>query len=190
MNLTNSVVNASKNLDIIPTDWQLSLWSNKINQLPQNERPWVLNHLLMPFKKQYDYIFIDVPPTLTQFVLNAIFASDGISIVLQTQKMSYQSALLTAKELYSLGKEYKLDFKLLGVILYLYQNAKVDRNISKKARQAFRGATYANTIHNQERVKGFTSSGIKDKDYWDKRALKMYRNITKEMEYRAKKMIK
>lgn len=145
----------------------------------------------MPIKKHYDYVFIDVMPSLTQYVLNAIFASDGISIVLQTQEMAYQSALLTTKELYSLKKQYPLDFKFLGVVLYLFQNAKVDRDITNEAKKAFNGVLYANEIKNQQRVKGFGSTGIIDNnDHWNKRAITMYQLITNELEYKIKKMIK
>lgn len=185
MDLSQSVLHVSDNMDMIPTDWKLSMWEDKVAKYPKQERPYILNHLLMPFRGKYDYIFIDVPPTLTQFVLNAIFASDAISIVLQTQKYSYRSALLTAKELYSLRSQYNLDFKFLGVILYLYQNAKEDREISAKARKVFKGATYYNTIKNQERVKGFTDTGIRNHDHWDRRALKMYKMITQELIYRV-----
>ncbi|MEQ6219491.1 AAA family ATPase [Levilactobacillus brevis] len=53
----------------------------------------ILSELIKSFKEQFDYIIIDVPPTLSIFTNNAILASDYISLVLQTQKQAYTSVL-------------------------------------------------------------------------------------------------
>ncbi|WP_262336334.1 ParA family protein [Lactiplantibacillus plantarum] len=49
--------------------------------------------MIEQFKSQFEYIIIDVPPTLSIFTNNAILASDYVSLVLQTQKQAYTSVL-------------------------------------------------------------------------------------------------
>nr|WP_262336098.1 AAA family ATPase [Lactiplantibacillus plantarum] len=48
--------------------------------------------MIEQFKSQFEYIIIDVPPTLSIFTNNAILASDYVSLVLQTQKQAYTSS--------------------------------------------------------------------------------------------------
>ncbi|MEQ6219731.1 ParA family protein [Levilactobacillus brevis] len=82
----------------------------------------------------FDYIIIDVPPTLSIFTNNAILASDYISLVLQTQKQAYTSVLKTAQYMFQLKSDYRASFNVAGVILYLVKkDAKVDKEITQAA---------------------------------------------------------
>lgn len=189
-NLSSTLVHISDHIDMLPADWSLSQYMARSAKIPESKRYFVLDYLLRPFKENYDYILLDVPPTLGVLPNNAIFAADGISIVLQTQKSSYTSAIKTVQQLATFRNNYHAQFTFLGVILYLYRKAKVDRNVIKASKNTFSDVLYANKIRFQERVKGFTDSGIRYKDMWDKRAIDMYKLLVYEMESKAKKMIK
>ncbi|WP_220751637.1 ParA family protein [Apilactobacillus xinyiensis] len=188
-NLSSSIVSMTNNLDIIKADDGLNEWTDRISNLKKSVRWNILREKIEPLKNDYDYILIDVPPTFNDIVANAIFACDGISVVLQTQKMSYTSALKTVKKLISLRAEYNPSFKFLGVIIYLYQKAKIDNEIAKDAQNYFKKAVYENKIQAQERVKGFTAYGITERDHWDFRSIGMYQRVVDEIEERAQEMI-
>ncbi|QBP18242.1 ParA family protein [Acetilactobacillus jinshanensis] len=181
--LTHSIVHLDPKMDIIPSDWSLSLWPEKIEKYNMHDRNLILKHVLAPLKPKYDFILIDVPPTLSAFTNNALLASDYVSLVLQTQRQSYTSVLKTAQYMYQLKQSYPKEAKysLLGVILYLVKkHAKTDREISNEAKKSFGSAVYKHPIWQQERIKVFGDEGIHNKDYWDRRALKMYRGTVNE----------
>ena len=98
-NLSKSIVSVTNQIDMIPTDWTLSLWIGAVEKVSRVKRNILLPQMLSKLKQNYDYIFIDVPPTINVFTNNAIMASDFISIVLQTQKQAYTSSLKTATHL-------------------------------------------------------------------------------------------
>lgn len=188
-NLKDSLVHVHKNLDIIPGDWKLNKLVDNLAQTNSDERFSLLRKILKPFKSDYDYIFIDVPPTLNDVVLNAIFAADGISIVLETQTMAYTSAIKTVSELIKLKHKYNPPFHFLGVVLYLFRTAKVDKQVIHKARRTFADSIYPEYIKFQERVKGFTTTGIQKRDMWDYRAIANYKFVNRDIIKRARKMI-
>lgn len=188
-NLKDSLIHVAKNLDIIPGNWKLNKLVDSLAKTDSEERFWLLRKLLKPFKSHYDYILLDVPPTLNDVVLNAIFAADGISIVLETQTMAYTSAIKTVSELIKLKHEYKPPFHFLGVVLYLFRKAKVDKEVIHKAKRTFADSIYPEYIKFQERVKGFTTTGIQKRDMWDYRVIANYKFVNKNIIKRARKMI-
>ena len=181
LDLSKSVVTLTDNISIIPADWELSLWPGKAEKIKSHDRMLILSELIKRFKEQFDYIIIDVPPTLSIFTNNAILASDYISLVLQTQKQAYTSVLKTAQYMFQLKSDYQASFNVAGVILYLVKkDAKVDKEITQAAIDSFGDAVFSNRIWQQERVKLFSNEGIKNEDHWDKRAIGMYDMVLKE----------
>lgn len=190
-NLQKSIVHLDKNIDVIPSEWDMSLWNQKVERVDQHQRNLILKTLLEPIKFNYDYVILDVPPTLSTLVTNACLASDYITIVLQTQRSAYTSALKTAKYLADLRRDYDTNFKLTGVILYLMKKGgHVDTGIAREARVNFGEALYANQIYGRERVKYWSDNGITDKpkDHHDQATHEMYSMIFKEFLLRVKEL--
>ncbi|MBT9656360.1 ParA family protein [Lactiplantibacillus plantarum] len=189
LDLTHSIIELTDNVSMIPADWSLSLWPGKVEKIKNHDRMLILKTLIEQFKSQFEYIIIDVPPTLSIFTNNAILASDYVSLVLQTQKQAYTSVLKTAQYMYQLKNDYHATFDVSGVILYLVKrDAKVDREITKAATESFGDAVFINRIWQQERVKLFSNAGIKDEDYWDKKAISMYTMVLKEELHRIEEI--
>ncbi len=185
--LKPSICHLDKNLDLIPSDWDMSLWNQSLEKLPQHDRNLVLKHFLEPLSQDYDYIILDVPPTLSTLVNNAVLASNFIVLVLQTQSSSYEGVLRTAQYLSQLRSDYNANFKLLGIVLYLVsKRANSDNSIAKEAKKTFGDAIFANSIYHRERVKRWANEGLthKPNDVHDQRTHEMYSLFLKELIYR------
>ena len=185
--LRPSICHLDDNLDLIPGDWDMSLWNQTLEKLPQRDRNLVLKHFLEPLQNDYDYIILDVPPTLSTLVNNAVLDSDYIILVLQTQSSRYEGVLRTAKYLSQLRNDYNAKFKLLGIVLYLVsKRANSDTSIAKEARKTFGDAIFANSIYHRERVKRWSNEGLthKTNDVHDQRTHEMYTLFLKEVLYR------
>ena len=185
--LQPSICHLDKNLDLIPGDWDMSLWNQSLEKLPQHDRNLVLKEFISPLKEKYDFIILDVPPTLSTLVNNAVLASDYIVLVLQTQSSSYEGVLRTAQYLSQLRNDYDANFKLLGIVLYLVtKRANSDTSIADEARKTFGEAIFANSIYHRERVKRWANEGLthKQNDVHDSRTHEMYTLFFKELLYR------
>ena len=73
----------------------------------------------------FDYIFIDVPPTInSDFTNNAVYASDYILMVFQTQQSAYESSL-SFVNFKGIEKESDLSFELVGAVPVLIKKVDV-----------------------------------------------------------------
>lgn len=77
------IPNIYKNLDVIPCN--INLTGAEIELVGAFSRETRMKKIIDPIKDQYDYIFIDSPPSLGLLTLNALVASDSILIPIQCE---------------------------------------------------------------------------------------------------------
>lgn len=80
-----------------------------------------LHDALEPLKKRYPYIFIDTPPQMGELTFNALQASTGLLIPLETDNSSLQG-LYQITDIASQIKQSNRRLKILGVILTRYDS--------------------------------------------------------------------
>lgn len=90
--LSQTIINILPNLDVLPSSADFSLYPRFMETVSSdyNERVWYFSKLMKEFKEKYDYILIDIPPTISLITDSALYASDYCVIVLQTQERSLQ----------------------------------------------------------------------------------------------------
>lgn len=187
LDLSKTISHITDNLDLMEGDWELSLLPDILEDYNKKDRPLFLKTLLKDIKKDYDFILIDVPPTLSAYTNNAVLASDYVIMVMQTQEQSYSSSLKFVNYLQGLMEDYNDTFDLLGIIPYLVKKGgTVDTEVLKASKRIFGKAMFHESIYQRERVKRFGKSGIKNEDMWDKRALQMYKSVLDESLARLK----
>jgi chromosome partitioning protein len=89
---------AVNNLDVIPASTSLS--GATVELIDQKEHNYFLKKTLAPVKDNYDYIFIDCPPSLGLLTMNGIAASDLILIPMQCEYFAMEGLrqlLITTK---------------------------------------------------------------------------------------------
>lgn len=182
MNLTIATTTLSDNLDILGSDWELSLFPEIAENYGKEKQYLILKALLKDIKDKYDYVLIDTPPTLSVFTNNAILASNYVVMVMQSHQQSYTSSIKFVSYLQQLRQDYAAQFDLLGIVPCLLNNTgTVDQEILKEAKKSLGEAMLTNILYNRERVKRFGRSGIANKDLWDKRTIHMYTMVLKEL---------
>ena len=92
--LTKALVNITKNLDLIGSSADFSLFPRVMERQFSKyiDRVTHLNKLLKPIAQKYDYVIIDVPPTISLITDAALYASDWCVIVMQTQQQALDGA--------------------------------------------------------------------------------------------------
>lgn len=185
LSFKGTIAKVSEYLSMVPANWELSKFPDILEDYKKGERYYLLQHMIKNIKEDYDYIIIDVPPTLSGYTNNAILASDFVIMVLQTQQQAFSSSIKFISYLKDLRADYHSDFELLGVIQYLIKkDGKVDNEIISVSNETFGEAVFKNQIHQRERVKRFGKNGITNNDSHDERVLFMYTELLDEIEER------
>ena len=149
---------------------------------------------LAKVRDEYDFVIIDVPPTLSIFTDSAIYATDFVIIVLQTQQRSLDGAETFFEYLQQMYNDYaNIDFDILGVLAVLLKNnVGLDNQILKDAETDFgKDMLFNQIIRHMERLKRYDRTGIAEKgltkyDMHDTRLQYIYNTLTKEIVARLK----
>lgn len=184
--LVSAVITIKDNLDLLPSSADFSLFPRYMEKIPNYaERVETFAKLLAPVKENYDYIIIDIPPTISLITDSALFASDYCIIVMQTHERSLQGAEAFIRyiqdEVIDNFQAPRLD--VLGILPVLLKNgAPVDVNTLEEAISIFgQNNVFKNTIRNMERLKRYDITGITSDDKHDKKVLKVYQDATDEV---------
>jgi len=191
--LEPAITNISENLDLIPANTAFrNLTKILMTKFPSNEFDQInyLNTLLKPLKEKYDAIYIDVPPTISDFSDNAMLAADYCIIVLQTQELSLDGAQTYIAYMQYLADTYDNDLQVLGIIpCMLRPGGRVDNKVLEQAKELYGGNVLNTVVKYQERLKVYDVEGIKishnytgKADGWDVKAHKVFIDVLNELD--------
>jgi chromosome partitioning protein len=192
--LKDGIINIKENLDIIPAASDMNLFSRWIDKqnISEKEKVSYLKNAIKPIEKDYDYIFLDVSPTMSLTNDNVFMACDWLIIMLQTQ----QRALLGAKSFLeylqsNLVDEFDAKVDVIGILPVLTKGQSIiDNAVLDNATEEFGDENiYKNYITAMERVKRYDMTGITEskRSVWDKTTHEAYTNVAKETIERIEK---
>jgi chromosome partitioning protein len=183
-NLGSIVTEIKENLYLLPSFSDFALYPKFLEKKFSSEidRVQFFSTLLQPLKEEFDFIFIDVPPTISIITDSALYASDFVVVVLQTQERSLQGAEVFTKYLQSLIDDYDADLDILGILPVLLKNgAAVDISTLENAKEIFgEHNLFQNVVRNMERLKRFDITGITENDMHDNRVISNYGIVANE----------
>ena len=112
------IATAFTNLSVIPA--QISLTGAEFELIDIEKRELLLKNALAEIEDQYDYIFIDCPPSLGILSINALAASSGVIIPMQCEFYSLEGLsqlMLTIKQV---KKLYNPPLEITGILITMY----------------------------------------------------------------------
>ncbi|EEI18288.1 hypothetical protein HMPREF0497_2923 [Lentilactobacillus buchneri ATCC 11577] len=149
------------------------------------DRVKYLSELMSEWKNEYDYILIDVPPTISLITDSALYATDYAVIVLQTQERSLQGAEAFIHYLQEtlINQFHAPTLDVLGILPVLLRNgAPVDISTLSKAEKMFgKENMFQTTIKNMERLKRYDVTGVTFKDQFDRAVEAVYKKAVDEL---------
>lgn len=100
-------------VDIIPSDLSLTRIELPLSQSTNREK--MLNNIIKPLKKEYDFIFIDTNPTISILNQNTAYCADVINIVCETQPFSLKGLDMLVQELeeFSVAMEKEVPYRII-----------------------------------------------------------------------------
>lgn len=185
------VVAITDNLHVIPTTPKFQYYPLVLEKMFKGlseqkdfERVTYFDSLLNELQDDYDYIFIDVPPTISKFTDAALYATDYVVVVLQTQERSLQGAEIFIEYLNDIiVDKFGHDLDIAGILpVIMKTDSKVDQATLINAEDSFGTSNLFKTqIKQMERLKRYDITGITDVDFHDKRVLEVYTNVANEL---------
>jgi chromosome partitioning protein len=133
-------------LDVVPAG--IDLVGVEIELIQTIARERVLKKAIAQFRDNYDYIFIDCPPSLGLLTVNALTAADGVLIPVQTEYYALEglSALMNTIKL--IKQDLNPDLAIEGVLLTMYDSRNnLATQVSQEVRKYFGDKVYTTVIH-------------------------------------------
>lgn len=146
-------------------------------------REKVLRHKLAPIKNEYDYIFIDCPPTLGILVINALAAADSVLVPIQCEPLTFFGVKHLLQVINLIREEVNPALKIEGVLRTMYdRRTKMSAEVSASIQQTFDKAVFETIIYRHTK---FAEGPVHEKPinfYATKSAgAAEYRNLAKEL---------
>jgi cellulose biosynthesis protein BcsQ len=186
--LKDIMISISDHIDLVPNAVDFAIYGSFLTSHYATEKEQVASFRpsVDALRKDYDYIFIDVPPTLQPTNDTAFYACDQLIVVLQTQERALTGAEQFVKYMQSVMIDrYNAPIDILGILPVLTERrAPVDEAVLNAAISEFGDDNiFSNHILIQSRVKRYDMTGITDnsKDMWDKKVHKSYTAVANEM---------
>lgn len=147
-----------KGVDVIPSNVDLSQAEVDLVYVDNRER--VFKEALKEIKDQYDYIFIDCPPSLGLLTVNALTASDSILIPIQCEYFALVGLSQLMNTVRLIKKVLNPDIEIEGVLLTMKDNrSNLVSQVSDEIKKYFGEKVYNTFIPRNVRLAESPSHG-------------------------------
>ncbi len=147
------------NLDIMPCTVDLA--SAEVDLASADNREFRLKDEVVKIKDNYDYIFIDCPPSLGLLTINALVASTTIIIPLQCEFFALEglSHLLDTAE--RIRDNFNSELNINGIILTMYDKRnKLTEQVDNDVRDCLGDMVYKTVIPRNIKLSESPSHGV------------------------------
>lgn len=175
-----------KHFDLAPTTPELANAEVEIATI--NKRFVRLRDAINSIREQYDYVVIDLPPSLSLLTVNGMIAADYLLLPVQTEFYALEGVAQLLETMKLVKKQANPNLALLGVLATMYdKRTSLSVQVLAEIKKYFKDLTFKTTIPRNVRVAEAPSHGAPVGDY-DKfsRGAKAYKDFAKEVEARTK----
>lgn len=133
------------NYDLIPANQDLA--GALVELVNLDEREFFLRKFINRLRHQYDYIFIDLPPSLNLLTLNGLVASDSVLIPIQCEYYSLEGLGQLLEIIDLINTNLGRQIKIAGGLLTMYdKREKLSREVAFEVRKNFPYYVYETEI--------------------------------------------
>ena len=174
-----------KNYDLAPTTPELANAEVEITNQPKKFTR--LRDAIRTVGDNYDYVVIDLPPSLSLLTVNGMIASNYLLLPVQTEFYALEGVAQLLESMKLVMKQANPGLKLLGVLATMYdKRTSLSTQVYDEIKKYFKQLTFETTIPRNVRVAEAPSHGVPVGAYdkFSKGAI-AYKNFTKEVEERT-----
>ncbi len=148
-------------LDLIPAEDRLAMFSRYIYTSRVNNPYATIKRLLAPIENRYDYVFIDVSPSLGDTVINAIVYADKVIIPVDSGDLG-MDALIGFQEFVETTKEEgHTSAEVFGILITMRdRRSKYEKDVSDGLRATFGDLVFNTELGRKTKIKEIAATGI------------------------------
>ncbi|CDF58972.1 ParA family protein [Thermobrachium celere] len=179
-----AVLEINENLFLLPANVELA--GAEIELTARINRESKLKEALSAIKEEYDYIFIDCPPSLGLLSINALTAADSVIIPIQCEFYALEGVGQLMNTIQLVKKSLNPNLEIQGVIMSMFDGrTNLSIEVVEEAKKYFKGKVYTTIIPRNVKLAEAPSHGVPIMLY-DKnsRGAEAYMELAKEfLEY-------
>ena len=146
-------------LSLIPSS--IALAGAEIELVSMPARETLLREALSPIRDQFDYIFIDCPPSLSLLTLNAMTAADSVLIPIQCEYYALEGVGQLMNTLQLVKKRLNPQLEIEGVVLTMLDGrTNLGLQVVQEVKKYFRSRVYGSIIPRNVRLSEAPSHGL------------------------------
>lgn len=157
-----------KNVDIVPSSMDLA--AAEVDLIEIEHREAQLKMSLAAAREQYDYIFIDCPPSLGLITINALNASDTVLVPIQCEYFALEGLSQLMSSVRQVKRLYNPTLEIEGIVLTMYDaRLNLTGQVVSEIKKYFSNQLYKTAIPRAVRLSEAPSYGMPIQ-YYDKRS--------------------
>lgn len=159
VNIREAIVHTEyENLDLIPSSVQLA--GAEIELTGMNNREIKLKQAIEEIKDDYDYIFIDCPPSLGLLTINSLAAVDSVLIPIQCEYYALEGVSQLMNTIQLIKKNLNPSLEVQGVVLSMFDGrTNLSIQVVDEVKNYFKGKVYTTIIPRNVRLAEAPSFG-------------------------------
>jgi chromosome partitioning protein len=144
---------------LMPADFHLTGAEIELVTMPDRESR--LRQLLAPLRQEFDYIFIDCPPSLGLLTLNALVAADTVLIPLHCEYFALEGLADLVGTMRRVRAALNPDLEIEGVLLTMFdERTNLGSQVATDVREFFKDKVFRTVIPRNIRLGEAPSHGM------------------------------
>ncbi|HIU04923.1 MAG TPA: ParA family protein [Candidatus Coprousia avicola] len=175
----------SKKVFVVPATIQLA--GAEIELVSAMARETRLKELLASVRDEFDFIFIDCPPSLGLLTINALTAADSVLIPIQCEYYALEGVTKLLESMRMVKSRINKDLDTFGVLMTMYDSrTSLSNQVVDEVRNYFGDKTFKTLIPRTVKLSEAPSFGMPVIEYApNNKGAKAYRELAKEVMKRA-----
>ncbi len=148
-----------KHLSLLPSSVDLS--GCEVELVGEAQRESVLKNALSEIRDEYDYIFIDSPPSLGLLTLNALTAADSVLVPIQCEYYALEGVGQLINTLQLIKKRLNPPLEVEGVVLTMLDGrTNLGLQVVSEVKRYFKGKVFSTVVPRNVRLSEAPSHGL------------------------------
>lgn len=169
-----------QNLFISPSTMELA--GAEVELINKKDRENIIKNKLKEIEDEYDYVFIDCPPSLGILTINALACADSVLIPIQCEFYALEGVSQLVNTIQLVKKSLNKDLYIEGVVMTMFDyRTNLSNEVLKEVQKYFKDKVYKTTISRNVRLAEAPSFGLPIMLYDEKcKGAEAYVKLTKE----------
>lgn len=175
-----------QNLHIAPSTMELA--GAEVEMIGREDREHILSKKISQLDEEYDFVFIDCPPSLGISTINALTSSQSVLIPIQCEFYALEGVGQLINTIQLIKKSLNKDLEIEGVLMTMFDfRTNLSNEVYSEVKKYFEDKVFKSTIPRNIRLAEAPSFGLPIMLYDDKcKGAEAYLKFTKEFLERQK----